>query len=466
MIRLAYLCAFIFVTLTGHARNVAQTYAQLCASCHGPELKGGSAPSLITTDTLKTTDELSLVGTILNGRKDQGMPAFGAVLDKAEARALVVYLRETHAKAHHQPARVTDSARTLYQSKEHKFRIETVVEGLFDPWSLCWLPDGRILVTEKPGHLRIIKDGKLDPESITGIPAVANRGQGGLLEIAPHPNYAKNGWLYLAYSDPIRNALGRTVSMTKIVRGKIQDHRWTDEQTIWQAPQKTYVGGRVHFGSRIAFDQDNYLYFTHGERGRQDMAQDLALPNGKIYRLHDDGRIPEDNPFVNHPDALPAIWSYGHRNPQGLAFDPNTGKLWSTEHGPRGGDELNLIRPSLNYGWPIITYGINYNGTPITGLTAKDGLEQPVVYWTPSPAVCGIDFYTGAEFPRWKDNLFVTALAGKHLRRVVIVEGQVTKQEVLLQDIGRVRDVATGPDGYLYLALNRPGKIIRLVNED
>ncbi len=463
MIRLTLVCTLMLTPVTGLSRNVAELYSEMCASCHGTNFEGGAAPSLLATNTVRTTDELVLVRTILEGQVEKGMPPFEGVLNRAEARALVVYLRESHAKARHQAARATDSRGTLYQSREHKFQIETVVEGLSDPWSLCWLPDGRMLVTEKSGRLRIVKDGKLDPKPISGIPTVANHGQGGLLEIAPHPSYTENGWLYLAYSDPAKNASGKSVSMTKIVRGKIRDHRWIDEQSIWQAPSDTYLGGRVHFGCRIAFDKDNYLFFTHGERGRQDMAQDLALPNGKVYRLHDDGRIPEDNPFVNHPNALPSIWSYGHRNQQGLAFEPSTGKLWSTEHGPRGGDELNLIRRARNYGWPIITYGINYNGTPITEFTAKEGMEQPAVYWTPSPAVCGIDFYSGVKFPRWKGNLFVTALAGQHLRRVVIVNGQVTEQEVLLQDIGRVRDVASGPDGLLYLILNRPGKIIRLI---
>jgi aldose sugar dehydrogenase len=251
------------------------------------------------------------------------------------------------------------------------------------------------------------------------------------------------------------------------VRGRIRDGAWLDQETIWEAPFEFYrPGGGVHYGCRIAFDRDGFLYFSHGDRGRQDDSQDLKLPNGKIHRIHDDGRIPKDNPFADQPGAFASIWSYGNRNAQGLVFDPRDGKLWSTEHGPRGGDELNLIRRGANYGWPVITHGMNYNGTPVTPFTARDGMEQPVIHWTPSIAVCGIDFYTGDAFPRWKNHLLVTALAQQELRRVVIENGRVTHQEVLVKDLGRVRDVQTGPDGAIYLALNRPDRIVRLVPAD
>lgn len=451
----------LVTSLSLSARKVDDLYANYCASCHGAQLEGGSAPSLIDDTWTHGRDDESISRIIAEGLIEQGMPPFGQALESDEIRTLVVYLREQKGRASRQPARA--STDHVYQSREHSFRLVTVAEGLDEPWSLNWLPDGRMLVTEKPGNLRLIEADQSVSEPIAGLPAVYDQGQGGLLEVAPHPDYASNGWIYLAYSDPAQDASGRVVSMTKIVRGRIRDHRWVEQQTIWQAPAESYSGGRVHFGCRLAFDQDNYLFFTHGERGQQDKAQDLSLPNGKIYRIHDDGRIPEDNPFIDTPNALPSIWSYGHRNPQGLVFEPATGLLWETEHGPRGGDELNIIRRGLNYGWPIITYGMNYNGTSITNLTAKEGMEQPATYWTPSPAVCGIDFYTGEPFPNWSGNLFVTALAGQHLRRVVIEDGQVTDQEILLQDLSRVRDVGTGPDGLLYLVLNRPGKIVRLV---
>jgi glucose/arabinose dehydrogenase len=217
----------------------------------------------------------------------------------------------------------------------------------------------------------------------------------------------------------------------------------------------------VHFGCRLVFDK-GYLFFSIGERGHMQDAQDITRPNGKVHRIFDDGRIPPDNPFFSQKNAFPTIWSYGNRNAQGLDRHPDTGDLWETEHGPRGGDELNLIQKGRNYGWPVITYGMNYDGTPITGITHRQGMEQPVIHWTPSIAVCGIDFYEGDKFPKWKHNLFVTALAQEELRRVVISERKVTEQEVVFKNIGRVRDVASGPDGFLYVILNKPDKIIRL----
>jgi glucose/arabinose dehydrogenase len=250
--------------------------------------------------------------------------------------------------------------------------------------------------------------------------------------------------------------------MTAVVRGRIRDGRWVDQQTLFQAPSALYRKGRVHFGSRFVFDGKGYLFFPIGERGHQDDAQDLTRPNGKVHRIHDDGRIPEDNPFVARTDAFPSIWSYGHRNPQGLAQHPLTGELYDAEHGPRGGDELNLVLKGRNYGWPVITYGMNYDGTPITNLTAKEGMEQPVVHWTPSLAVCAIDFYVGDPFPGWRHDLFLSSLAAEELRRLEVEEGRVVHQEVLFKGIGRVRDVVVGPDGYVYVSLE-PGRIARLV---
>ena len=277
----------------------------------------------------------------------------------------------------------------------------------------------------------------------------------------PHPDYANNGWIYFVFSDPQKNAAGENVSLTRVIRGKIKDGSLIDQQTIFQAKLEHYVkAGGVHFGGRLAFDGKGYVFISIGERGGKMVAQDLALPVGKIHRLHDDGRIPADNPFVNNPKALPTIWSYGHRNPQGLAYETSTGRLYNAEHGPRGGDELNLVEPGKNYGWPVITYGMEYDGTAMTDITHKEGMEQPLTYWTPSLAVCGINFYSGDLFPQWKGNLFLASLAAQELRRITIKEGKVVGQETLFKDLGRIRQVITGPDGAVYVLL--PERIARL----
>ena len=445
-------------------KNVATIYAEICANCHGRNLAGGSAPSLL--DDVWTTGrgtDADLSRVISDGALEKGMPAFHSLMSEADVRAMVIFIREQ--RANYQRRRPTQELPGgVLVTDEHRFRVETLASGLDTPWAIAFLPDGRALVTEKAGRLRIIADGQLDPKPVAGTPAVRNAGQGGLMEVAVHPRYAENGWIYLAYSDPAKDASGRDVSLTKIVRGKLRDGAWVEQQTIWQAPLEFYrPGGGVHFGCRIAFDAAGYLYFSHGERGRQNEAQELARPNGKIHRLHDDGRVPADNPFFHTAGAFGSIWTYGNRNPQGLDFDPRTGLLWETEHGPRGGDELNVIRPGRNYGWPVITYGMNYDGSPITGKTAQEGMEQPVLHWTPSIAVCGIDFYEGTLFPRWTGNLLVTALAQQELRRVVIDGERVVEQEVLLKDLGRLRDVASAPDGSIWVAVNDPGLIVRLV---
>lgn len=353
----------------------------------------------------------------------------------------------------------------VVRSRAANFRVETVAEGLRTPWSVAFLPGGDLLVAEREGRLRLVRGGKLLEEPVADTPKVWAQGQGGLLVVQAHPDYAQpgNGWIYLAFSDP--SPSGKE-SITAIVRGRLRDNRWTDQQDIYRAPAESYVSGGVHFGTRLVFDQ-GYLYFGIGDRGRQAQAQELNLPNGKIHRLHDDGRVPADNPFVNTPGALPTIWSYGHRNPQGIVARPGTTgdtiQLWETEHGPRGGDELNLVKRGANFGWPLITYGMNYNGTPVTADTAREGLEQPVIHWTPSIAVCGIDFYVGDRFPGWRGDLFVAALQQQELRRLVLEGDTVKEQEVLFRGIGRVRAVQTGPDGLLYLCLEGPGRIARLV---
>jgi len=461
---IAAMIVLVSTAIHTQARDVAKIFEQNCASCHGSDLKGGQTDSLLD-DQWKhgNGDDETLFRIIRDGDELNGMPPMKGDLKDADIRALVIYIREKAAQAKRKQATFSKpSENEIVTSREHTFRLKTVVEGFSTPWSLAWLPDGRMLVTELPGRLRVVEGGKLKPEPVAGTPRVRCKGQGGLMEVALHPGYATNGWLYLAYAEAGSNAETRDGGMTTIVRGRLKENHWTNEQTIWRAPLWSFRDGGVHFGCRLAFDNSDHLFFTHGERGRMNDAQDLTRPNGKVHRVFDDGRIPQDNPFVGTSNVFASIWSYGHRNPQGLDQHPVTGELWETEHGPRGGDELNVICRGRNYGWPIITYGMNYNGTPITALTAKEGLEQPVVHWTPSIAVCSARFYRGDKFPRWKNQLFVTALAAEELRRIVLDGHRVIEQEVIFKNIGRVRDVATGPDGLLYVALNKPDKVVRL----
>jgi len=445
--------------------KIDQVYAFYCAACHGVKLEGGVGATLLGPEWKHGDDSESLFKTIKGGVPETAMPAWSFLADDT-IRALAVYIREQVYAA----SLVTNPVPQVapdgrYESEVHNFMVETFVKDLETPWSMTWLPDGRMLVTERPGRLRFIEaEGKVSAP-IIGLPAVYAKGQGGLFEVALHPDYAKNGWVYLSYSDP-QNLDGMDASLTAIVRGRIKDGKWVDEQTIFRADVKFYRTSNVHFGGRLVF-HEGYLFFGIGERGTGDHAQDITRPNGKIHRIFDDGRIPTDNPFVGQPDAFPTIWSYGHRNPQGLVRHPVTGELWETEHGPRGGDELNLIQRGQNYGWPKASYGMNYNGTPMTPYTTLPGMIDPVIYWTPSIATCGLDVYEGDKFPKWKDHLFAGGLAKEEVHRLVVKDGKVTHREVIFKNHGRVRDICMGPDGLVYILLNsRPketeGRIVRL----
>lgn len=347
------------------------------------------------------------------------------------------------------------------QTLDYTLNIEKWVEGLDTPWGLVFLDKTTALVTELPGRLRLIKDAKLHPDPIANTPKVLAAGQGGLLDVAIDPQYSQNGWIYLAYSHALSDDR-QAPAMTRLVRGRLKDHAWTDQEVIYEAPQKTYRTTRIHYGCRIVFDKRGHLFFGIGERGIMEHAQDLSLPNGKIHRIFPDGRITPTNPFFNRPEALDSVFAYGIRNPQGLAIHPETDQLWEVEHGPLGGDEVNLIRSGRNYGWPIITYGLDYSGEPISELVEKPGMEQPIYYWTPSIAVCAAKFYTGDLFPKWKNRLLVTALKFEEVRLLDIKEDRVLHDQILLKNYGRVRDIAIGPDGAIYPVLNAPGTILRL----
>jgi glucose/arabinose dehydrogenase len=458
--------AFVSPASAQLSKDAVKLYAELCASCHGANQEGGAGTSLVDGIWNRGNgDDEYIARMITAGLPSLGMPAFGATLDAGRVRALTVFLREREVRAKEKGTRYAKPKQgEAVKSELQSFRVETVVEGLEIPWGITFLPEGGgALITERKGDLRVVRDGKLLPEPVRGTPKVWAQGQGGLLAVEVHPDYAANGWVYLAFSDPGEGG----TAMTAVVRGRIRDGVWVDEQEIYRAPRSLYRKGGVHFGTQLVFDR-GYLYFSIGERGAQDNAQDLTRPNGKIHRVHDDGRVPEDNPFVKSPGALPTIWSFGHRNPQGIALraaGPGGGEpeLWATEHGPRGGDELNLIRKAANYGWPLVTFGMNYSGTPVSAETERPGLEAPVLHWTPSIAVSAVTFYEGPRYPKWRGNLLVGSLAQQELRRLVLRGDEVVSQEVLFRGIGRIRDVTVGPDGLLYVCMEGPGRVVRLV---
>ena len=459
---LPMLIAFSGTVFAQNKTKVEDLYSQHCAGCHGVKFEGGVGGSLVDGEWKHGSSDAEIYKSIAKGNLQMGMTPWEDVLSADQIRSMVIFLREkekqTLTKGIEFPKPSPDK---VTKTELHNYRIETLVDkGLKNPWAIAFLPDGRYLVTEKAGRLRLVgKNGDLDPQEIKGLPHVVEHGQGGLMEVALHPDYQKNGWVYLGFADGER---GEKSCITAVVRGRIKDHEWTDQEWIYRPDPKFRSSAGVHFGTRFVFDK-GYLYFPIGERGGMMEAQKLSSPVGKVFRLHDDGRVPKDNPFVKNKDALPGIWSLGHRNPQGLTIDPRDGAIYSTEHGPRGGDELNLIQPGLNYGWPVITYGMNYNGTPMVAITEKEGMEQPLTYWVPSIAACGLDCYTGDKFPKWKYDLFAGGLAQQEVRRIRMKDRKVVSQEIVLKNIGRVRDVTGAPDGYIYVVLNGPDRIIRMV---
>ncbi|TLV00968.1 PQQ-dependent sugar dehydrogenase [Dyadobacter luticola] len=345
---------------------------------------------------------------------------------------------------------------------ESDFKVDTVATGLTMPWASALLPNGDLLVTERGGKLRLVKDGKLDPQEISGIPTVYYKGQGGLLDIALHPDYTKNGWIYISYSSPKKEGEegDDDGANTGLMRAKLKDHALVEIQQLFKALPN--VKANVHFGGRIVFDKKGYVFLSLGERGQKENSQNLSRDQGKVVRLHEDGKIPNDNPFVKTEGARPEIWTYGHRNPQGMIINPATGVIWEHEHGPQGGDELNIIEKGKNYGWPKITFGIDYDNSIISKDTAMTGMEQPVVYWKPSIAPCGVTFLTGDKFKDWKGDLLVGSLKFMYIQHLTVKGNKVTNREIIFDKIGRVRDVRQGWDGNVYVVLENSGKVVRL----
>lgn len=431
---------------TGGAMDL---YRESCAGCHGPALDGGSASSLIDGKWANGSDDEAIARSIREGVPGTPMPAWKSSLTAEQVRSLVILVREQREadrlKALEKANTVQPGA--VFRSELHAFTLVPVFETTGTLWAMDFLRDGSLLSTQLEGKLWHVVDGK--PTPIAGTPEVLAKSQGGLLDVKVHSSASGGEWIYLTFSE--KSAQG---AMTAVVRGRIKDGRWVEQQDILRVPVVQHINTAYHYGSRLAIAGD-YVFVSVGDRGRQDMAQDLGRPNGKIHRLHLDGTVPKDNPFRGEGQYA-SIWSYGHRNPQGLDAHPLTGAIWSSEHGPRGGDEVNLIRRGRNYGWPLATHGMNYDGTAMGAQPGAPGMEEPARYWTPSISPGGIAFYTGSTFPRWKGSLFVAGQGARELHRLTLDGDTVRADETVMSGQGRVRDVSNGPDGHLYVILNNP----------
>ena len=430
-------------------RSPRANYLQYCASCHGDNHERFAARAWVYGNSLKEVSS-----TLKHGRPAIGMPEFAKAMNDTEIRELAEYtIREV--------ARVPDvlpssfDVKEVVRSLDLNFVLEEVAGGMNIPWGMDFLPDGSMLVTDKAGKLYRVINGK--QTEIIGIPNVVVRGQGGLMEVTVHPQFKKNKLIYLSFAD------GETPEKinTTIIRAVLDKGRLTKIEKIFHATPDTNSG--VHFGCRIIFDKEGYLFFGIGERGRKENAQDLTNHCGKIHRIYDDGRIPADNPFVNTAGAMPTIWSYGHRNPQGLYYEQSSDIIWENEHGPKGGDELNIVKKGLNYGWPLISFGINYDGTILTNDTARAGMESPFHYWTPSIGPSSLTRVTSDRYPEWKGDFMSGSLSFEYLERTLMKNNRVVGRERLMPKIGRNRNVVQGPDGYLYIAVEKLGKIYKLV---
>lgn len=410
-----------------------------------------------------------LTEIITHGIVNGGMPGWKGKLKPQQIRSLAVLVKEAehfHERAEY--VRQDWTSQTRFESDEHDFALEVVGEVSGKLWAIDDFPDGSIIATQHDGKIwHFVDDSRVE---IKNVPKVFQKSQGGLMDVMVHPTCAENGWIYLSYSVKHES---QDSGSTTIARGQIKNNTWVNHEILFEVPADARKNWMIHWGSRLVY-QDGYVFFSYGDQDYKKDAQDVGHYAGKIHRIHDDGRVPEDNPFPEEEGTIawlmsfisstsPTVWSYGHRNPQGLAVHPVTGDLWSTEHGPRGGDEINLIKKSENYGWPLVTHGIDYNGDTIGEGTHKEGTVPPKHFWVPSIAPGGIDFYTGDDFPKWKHNLFVSGMVTEELRRIVINDkDEVVKDEVVLKGLGRVRDVMNGPDGYLYIILNRQSDSIIL----
>ena len=431
-------------------KTTRELYLQHCASCHGENLDRFAARQWVYGNLVKDVSS-----TIKNGRPPIGMPGYAKVMNDEQIAAMAKYMIDEVEKVpanEPSPFKVGD----VVKSAGFSFVLKEVVgENLTIPWGLAFLPNGDMLVTEKSGSLFLVSKGKMT--RIEGLPKITVKGQGGLMEVLVHPKFKTNKLIYISYAE----AEATNLVNTSIAKAELRNGKLVNLKRIVHALPNS--NGGVHFGCRMFFDNKGYLFFSIGERGTKLNAQDLTNYCGKIHRIHDDGSIPSDNPFVEIPNAVGSIWSYGHRNPQGLWYDKKADLIWENEHGPKGGDELNIIKKGKNYGWPVITFGVDYDGTIISSDTAKVGMEQPVFYWIPSIAPSSLTRVTSSKYKGWQGDFLSGSLSFDSLDRLIMKGDKVLGREKLLAKIGRVRNVIQGPDGYIYIAVEKSGKIFKLV---
>ena len=454
--------AVVAVACLAQAQSGEQVYTTYCGGGHGAGLEGSAATALVKTSWAHGGDRKSIIKSITHGIAGTEMAAWDAVLSSKEIDAVTDFIMAAQTKSAKKSVAPKEQ---LVKTKDYTLKIEKLVtNGLDTPWGIEFVDADRALISERSGELSWMVKGKLDPRSITGTPKTyAQPVTGGYMDIALDPQYAKNGWVYLSYSENSTNAQDEnTPGMTRIVRGKIVDYKWVNEEVLFEVNDSLKLSKGVRWGCRFLFDKQGYLYFSIGDMGRGSDSQLLWKPSGKVYRINSDGSIPTDNPLYGKENYLQAIYTWGNRNVQGIAQHPITGVIYASEHGPRGGDELNILKSGANYGWPNITYGIDYDGSIITNDTAKVGMEQPITRWTPSIAVSAIEFVTSRKFAKWQNNLIVTSLAFQEIRRLVVDGDRVVSQEIILKGYGRVRDVKFAPDGAMYVLMNGPDEVLRI----
>jgi glucose/arabinose dehydrogenase len=459
--------------------NAATLYQRNCASCHGVERQGtGLGPSLSAETYRYGGRQEDVARVIHNGVASRGMPAFGEVLSSEQIAALADFLpsrqsapeppAEEAPAAAEPPPHEFDAVPGVVDTLDYAVRVERFAQGLETAWSIAFIDARTALVAERPGRLRIVRDGVLQPQPVAGLPPIRVQehrlNQGGLFDIAIDPGYRDNGWIYLSHADGLdeRGPEGERLSMTRVVRGHIRDGAWVDNEVVYEADRAAYGEAAWHFGGRMLFDREGRLYLSTGDRRAPELAREPGWPGGKIHRVMPDGSTPPDNPFVGRSDALASVYSVGHRNPQGMAIDPSTGRIWATEHGPRGGDELNVVVRGGDYGWPVVSHGINYDGTVLTPHVRAGGVEQPAWYWRPSIGVSGLAFYDGDAFPLWRGKLLVTGLAPRELRLLTLDDDRVQHEETILTTEGRPYEPVVGPDGAIYVVTDAPGEVLRL----